>query len=129
MIARFAFVLVCNQPQKPFGRPSAKIALLFQPISIPIQGTRLSHLNRILVTEAAGAVGRHVISQLTAVGAPIRALARNPEAAGLPPEVEVRGDLTLPETRDARLEGIDTVFLVWVVPPATFAPVARNSCA
>src|SRR5207249_12010315 len=52
----------------------------------------------------------------------LRAMTRNPDTAGLPPQVEMmRGDLTVPETLDACLEGIDTVFLVWVAPPATAA--------
>jgi uncharacterized protein YbjT (DUF2867 family) len=40
----------------------------------------------------------------------------------LPPEVEVRrGDLTCPDTLDACLVGIDTVFLVWTAPAAAVA--------
>ena len=59
-------------------------------------------------------------------------LTRNPEGARLPPQVEVvRGDLTLPETLDACVEGIDTVFLVWVAPSAAVAPaferIARHA--
>jgi uncharacterized protein YbjT (DUF2867 family) len=38
----------------------------------------------------------------------------------LPPQVEVvRGDLTLPETLDACLDGVDAVYLVWCAPAAT----------
>jgi uncharacterized protein YbjT (DUF2867 family) len=49
-------------------------------------------------------------------------MTRNPEAASLPPYVEVvRGDLTVPETLDRCLEDIDTVFLVWVAPPDAVA--------
>jgi uncharacterized protein YbjT (DUF2867 family) len=77
-------------------------------------------MNRILVIGGTGNVGRHVVDQLAATGARFRAMARNPDAAGLPPRVEVvRGDLTLPETLDRCLQNIDTVFLVWVAPPAT----------
>src|SRR5207248_10649453 len=62
-------------------------------------------------------------------GARVRALVRNPDAAGLPPQVEVvRGDLTLPETLDRCLHGIDTVFLVWVAPAAT-VPAALERIA
>ena len=76
-------------------------------------------MNRILVIGATGNVGRQVVLQLAATGARVRAMTRNVEAAGLPPNVEVmRGDLTLPDTLDACLHGIDTVFLVWVAPPA-----------
>ena len=70
-------------------------------------------MNHILVIGATGTVGRQVVSRLTAMGAQVRAMARNPGAARLPPQVEVvRGDLTLPETLDGCLDRIDTVFLV-----------------
>lgn len=79
-------------------------------------------MNRILVIGATGNIGRQVVSQLSATGAQVRAMTRNPEAAGLPAGVEVmRGDLTLPETLDACLNGIHSVFLMWVAPPATAA--------
>ncbi|WP_283136152.1 NAD(P)H-binding protein [Rhizohabitans arisaemae] len=49
----------------------------------------------VLVTGATGTVGRQVVEQLVQAGRRVRALTRNPAAAGLPPEVEVvRGDLT-----------------------------------
>src|SRR4051812_9915709 len=70
-------------------------------------------MDHILVTGAIGTVGRQVVSQLLATGARVRAPTRNPDAAGLPPEVEVvRGDLTAPATLDGCLEGVDAVFLV-----------------
>src|SRR5947208_6405771 len=75
-------------------------------------------MNRILVIGATGTIGREVVSQLAATGAQVRALTRNPGAARLPPHVEVvRGDLSVPETLDEGLNGIDTVFLVWTAPP------------
>jgi uncharacterized protein YbjT (DUF2867 family) len=84
-------------------------------------------MNRILVIGATGNVGRKVISQLPATGVGVRALVRNPLTAGLPPHVEVvRGDLTVPETLDGCLDGIDTVFLVWTAPPATVAPALER---
>ncbi|MBZ5594440.1 MAG: NAD(P)H-binding protein [Acidobacteriia bacterium] len=84
-------------------------------------------MKRILIIGATGHVGRQVLSQLTAAGAHVRALSRNPDAAGLPPQVEVvRGDLTLPETLDRCLDGIDTVFLVCVAPPDAFAPALER---
>jgi len=84
-------------------------------------------MHRILIIGATGTVGRLVVSQLQVTGAQVRALVRNPDAARFPPLVEVvRGDLTLPETLDACLEGIDTVFLVWVAPPAALAPALER---
>jgi len=79
-------------------------------------------MNRILVIGGTGNVGRQVVHQLRGTGARFRAMTRNPDAAGLPPEVEVvRGDLTVPETLDRCLQEVDTVFLVWVVPPTAAA--------
>jgi len=84
-------------------------------------------MNRILVIGGTGTVGRQVLSRLVAAGAQVRALVRNPGAAQLPPQVEmVRGDLTLPDTLDACLEGIDTVFLVWTAPAAAVAPALER---
>ena len=84
-------------------------------------------MSHILVIGATGTVGRQVVSQLSAAGVPVRAMVRRPDAAGLPPHVEiVRGDLTIPETLDRCLEGIDTVFLVWTAPPATVGPVLER---
>ncbi len=81
-------------------------------------------MNRILVIGATGNVGRHVVDQLRTKGMPFRAMTRNLDAAGLPPDVEVvRGDLTVPETLDPCLEGVDAIFLVWVAPPEA-APAA-----
>ncbi len=84
-------------------------------------------MRRILVTGATGRVGREIVSQLLATDARVRALTRNPEAAGLPPDVEVvRGDLTVPATLDECLDGVDAVFLVWTNPvDAAHAAVDR----
>ena len=79
-------------------------------------------MNRVLVIGATGNIGRLVVSQLLAGGAQIRAMTRNPEAAGLPPQVEVwHGDLTLPDTLEPCLQGIDTMFLLWVAAPGAIA--------
>ncbi len=84
-------------------------------------------MNQVLVIGATGNVGGQVLSSLTAAGATVRALVRDPDAARLPPEVEVvRGDLTVPETLDTCLDGIHSVFLVWIAPPATAAPVLER---
>jgi uncharacterized protein YbjT (DUF2867 family) len=86
-------------------------------------------MGRILVTGATGNVGRHVVHQLAAAGVSFRAMTRNPAEAGLPRQVEVvAGDLTAPATLDRCLEGIDTVFLVWVAPAAA-APAAVERIA
>ncbi|PJN39215.1 NADPH:quinone reductase [Streptomyces sp. CB02959] len=70
--------------------------------------------NTILVTGATGNVGRQVVSQLTATACKVRALTRNPAAAGLPDDVEVRqGDLADTTALEAALEGVDAVFLMW----------------
>src|ERR1700704_2763936 len=86
-------------------------------------------MNRILLIGGTGNVGRQVVSQLAATGARFRVMTRNPDASGLPPQAEVvRGDLTVPQTLDRCLQDIDTVFLVWVAPPAT-APAALERIA
>jgi len=84
-------------------------------------------MHPVLVIGATGRIGRVVVDQLLAAGVPVRALARRPTAAGLPTAVEVvSGDLTVPESLDASLQGIGAVFLVWTVPPTTaLAIVAR----
>ncbi|HEV7934870.1 MAG TPA: NAD(P)H-binding protein, partial [Actinomadura sp.] len=68
----------------------------------------------ILVTGATGNVGRHVVSELARTGTTVRALTRDPAAARLPDGVDVvRGDLAVPGTLDAALDGVESVFLVW----------------
>jgi uncharacterized protein YbjT (DUF2867 family) len=77
----------------------------------------------ILVIGATGTVGRQVISQLIAANVRVRALTRNPASANLPTAAEiVRGDLTIPDTLDRSLQGIDAVFLVWTAPATAIAP-------
>ena len=84
-------------------------------------------MNRILVIGATGNLGRQVLSQLPATGAQVRALTRSSHATRFPPRVEVVcGDLTLPESLDACLDGINTVFVVWTAPPATVAPALER---
>jgi uncharacterized protein YbjT (DUF2867 family) len=79
-------------------------------------------MKRTLVIGATGNVGRQVVSQLIAKNVSVRALARNPDSANLPAQVEiVRGDLTIPETLDRPLDDVDAVFLVWTAPATAFA--------
>ena len=87
-------------------------------------------MKHILVTGATGQIGREVVSQLRATGCRIRALSRNPRGASLPRNVEmVPGDLSAPDTLDACLNDIDTVFLVWVAPLAAAAPAIQRIAA
>ncbi len=66
----------------------------------------------ILVTGATASVGRLLVDELVAAGAPVRALTNKPERAALPEGVEVaRGYLGRPESLPAALSGIDTVYL------------------
>jgi uncharacterized protein YbjT (DUF2867 family) len=84
-------------------------------------------MQTILITGATGNVGRQVISQLLAAGVPARAMARSPESADLPRQVEVvRGDLTVPTTLDRCLDSVDAVFLVWVARAAGVVPALER---
>jgi uncharacterized protein YbjT (DUF2867 family) len=84
-------------------------------------------MHRVLVIGATGNTGRQVVSQLLASGTQVRAMTRNPRAAGLPPRTQVvYGDLTLPDTLPACLEGTDAVFLVWTASPAAVAPALQQ---
>jgi uncharacterized protein YbjT (DUF2867 family) len=85
----------------------------------------------VLVTGATGRVGRAVVDLLIDAGVPVRALTRrSATAAMLPADVEVfTGDLTVPESLDAGLRGVDTVFLVWTAPPATAPAVIERLAA
>lgn len=86
-------------------------------------------MTQILVTGATGTIGRQVVSQLLATDARVRALTRTPDAAGLPPGVEVvRGDLTVTDTLNRSLDGVDAIFLVWVAPGGA-APAAVDRMA
>ncbi|MFI6645348.1 NAD(P)H-binding protein [Streptomyces sp. NPDC050504] len=66
-----------------------------------------------LVIGATAHFGRQAVEELVAAGAPVRALTRTPERAGLPQEVDVvRADLTEPQTLPAAFAGVEAVFLV-----------------
>ena len=87
-------------------------------------------MKRILVTGATGHIGSTVVSQLRGSDCRIRAMSRNPRAVNLPADVDlVRGDVTAPDTLDACLNGIDTVFLVWTAPLAAAAPALERVAA
>ncbi|MEU1507927.1 NAD(P)H-binding protein [Kitasatospora sp. NPDC005748] len=87
-------------------------------------------MSEILVTGATGNVGRHVVARLLAAGAEVRALARDPETAGLPEGVEVvSGDLSVPATLDVALEGTSAVFLVWPFLTTEGAPAVLEALA
>lgn len=59
----------------------------------------------IVVTGATGNVGRPLIAELLAAGAAVRGISRRPNAAGLPPGVDMFG------TASAALPGASAVFL------------------
>ena len=87
-------------------------------------------MKRVLVTGATGQIGSEVLSQLQGTGCRIRAMSRNPRSAHLPPDVDlVHGDLAAPDTLDACLNAIDSVFLVWTAPLAAAAPAVARIAA
>ena len=67
-------------------------------------------MKRTLIIGATGNLGRQVISQLLAMNIPVRALARNPDAANLP------------ATLYRCLIDVEVVFLVWGAAATTDAP-------
>jgi uncharacterized protein YbjT (DUF2867 family) len=84
-------------------------------------------MTNVLVTGATGQIGREVVSLLRGTGCGIRAMSRNPRSANLPADVDVvRGDLSAADTLDACLNGIDSVFLVWVGPLAAAASAVER---
>jgi uncharacterized protein YbjT (DUF2867 family) len=87
-------------------------------------------MKRVLVTGATGQIGSEVVSQLRGTGCRIRAMSRNPRSANLSADVEVvRADLSAPDTLDACLDGIDSVFLVWMAPLEAAAPAVAQIAA
>ncbi|MQA83382.1 MAG: NAD(P)H-binding protein [Streptosporangiales bacterium] len=80
------------------------------PRKADAEGKSVTGENVILVTGATGNVGRHVVSQLLGSGTAVRALSRAPDSAGLPAGVDVvRGDLSVPDTMEPALDGVETV--------------------
>jgi uncharacterized protein YbjT (DUF2867 family) len=86
-------------------------------------------MKRVLVTGATGQIGSEVIAQLRGTGCRIRAMTRNPRSANVPDVEVVPGDLSAPDTLDACLEGIDSVFLLWIAPLAAAAPALERIAA
>jgi NAD(P)-dependent dehydrogenase (short-subunit alcohol dehydrogenase family) len=87
-------------------------------------------MKRVLVTGATGHIGSEVVSQLRGTGCRIRAMSRHPRSANLPADVEiVRGDLSAPDSLDACLNCIDSVFLVLMAPLAAAAPAILRIAA
>lgn len=67
----------------------------------------------ILVVGATGNVGGNVVRELTARGAPVRAVVRDPNQSTLPPGVDVvAGDLGEAATLRPALAGIEAAFLL-----------------
>jgi len=87
-------------------------------------------MTRVLITGATGQIGTEVLSQLRTTGCRIRAMSQHPRSDDLPPDVEfASGDLSAPDTLDACLNGIDSVFLVWTAPLAAAAPAIERIAA
>jgi uncharacterized protein YbjT (DUF2867 family) len=87
-------------------------------------------MKRVLVTGATGHIGSEVVSQLRGTGCQVHAMSRNPCAASLPADIDlVRGDLSAPDTLDACLDGVDSVFLVWMAPLAAAEPALQRIAA
>lgn len=66
----------------------------------------------ILITGATGLIGTQLVQRLTAAGAKVRAVTRDPAHATLPDDVElVPGDPSRPATIAAALDGVQSIFL------------------
>jgi uncharacterized protein YbjT (DUF2867 family) len=83
----------------------------------------------ILVTGATGNVGRQVVEHLSARGADVRALVRDPSKTAFPSNVSVvQGDLLDVDSLRKAFEGVSTLFLLNAVVPDEFtqALIALN---
>jgi len=85
----------------------------------------------VLLIGATGRVGGAVLDHLVEAGEPVRALVHRSEAeAAFPANVDVvTGDLTVPDSLDLPLQGVDIVFLVWTAPPETAPAVVDRLAA
>src|SRR5205823_591100 len=83
----------------------------------------------ILVTGATGKSGREIVKQLSAAGAQVRALVRDPTKAAwlteLPGVEIIQGDLSKPETLDAAFVGIERALLLPAPTPNSVAEQAN----
>lgn len=80
-------------------------------------------MKTVLITGATGKIGREVIARSGVSSFRARALTRSPEAANLPPEIEVfGGDLSQPASLEPAVRNVNAVFLVWTLPLDTAAP-------
>ncbi|MFD5741679.1 SDR family oxidoreductase [Streptomyces massasporeus] len=83
----------------------------------------------ILVTGAAGNVGRNIVQQLADKGHDVRALTRRARPGAFPRGIRVHeGDLTRPRTLTDALKGVDALFLFPVAGTAAEV-VARAKAA
>jgi uncharacterized protein YbjT (DUF2867 family) len=83
-----------------------------------------------LVVGATAFFGRQAVEELVAAGAPVRALTRDPEKAGLPAGVElVKADLGQPETLAAAVRDVEAALLVlpYGLDAAPFLRAAREA--
>jgi uncharacterized protein YbjT (DUF2867 family) len=80
----------------------------------------------ILVVGATGNVGRHVISELGASGAPYRSLVRPGQLAQPGADVSI-GSLDDPSSFARALAGVDAVFLVWPFLTTDAAPAVLEA--
>ncbi len=84
----------------------------------------------ILITGTTNNVGRDVVSQILNTGAAVRGFARNFHSAGLPGYIDVvHDDLSIPDTLDACLDGVEPVFLVWPFFAAEAVPAFLDAVA
>src|SRR3954451_421060 len=71
-------------------------------------------MTSVVFPGATGRVGRHVVAGLRAAGVTVRALARTPDLAGLPPDVElVQGDIHDADAVRRAAADVDAAFLLW----------------
>lgn len=83
----------------------------------------------ILVTGATGKTGRHVVRELISAEQDVRVLTRRPERRGIPSEATLtEGDLTVPESLSAALDGVECAFLFPVLEAIpSFAEAAKRA--